>query len=99
VADKAKLAEILTNWSNEFTDIPRVNKHNRLAELNWLAEEQLFSPSGGPPRGDPRFVDGYFRRLCSLPQCQVHGFIAIAGVTGQPSLSLGASWAVSDRAP
>ena len=39
--DKAKLAEILTNWSNEFTDIPRVNKHNRLAELNWLAEEQL----------------------------------------------------------
>ena len=38
---KARIAAVLADWSNEFSDVWRVKKHNRVAELDWLADEQL----------------------------------------------------------
>jgi hypothetical protein len=38
---KARIAAVLADWENEFSDLWRVKKHNRVAELEWLAEEQV----------------------------------------------------------
>jgi hypothetical protein len=36
---KHKIAEILVDWSNQFSDLPLVQKHNRLAERQWMADQ------------------------------------------------------------
>jgi hypothetical protein len=38
---RAQIAAVLADWSNEFSDLWRVKKHNRVAELGWLADEQV----------------------------------------------------------
>jgi hypothetical protein len=38
---KPQIKAVRDQWENEFSDIWRVKKHNRLAELEWLAREQV----------------------------------------------------------